>query len=54
MENLVYAIVLLPLIGFVINGLFGKRLPKALVGGLAYLSSIHGFSNFCKYFYRFS
>ena len=37
MENLVYAIVLLPLIGFVINGLFGKRLPKALVGGLATL-----------------
>lgn len=37
MENLVYAIVLLPLIGFVVNGLFGKRLPKALVGGLATL-----------------
>ena len=37
MENLVYAIVLLPLIGFVINGLFGKRFPKALVGGLATL-----------------
>ena len=37
MENLVYAIVLLPLIGFVINGLFGKRLPKTLVGGLATL-----------------
>lgn len=37
MENLVYAIVLLPLIGFVINGLFGKRLPKVLVGGLATL-----------------
>lgn len=37
MENLVHAIVLLPLIGFVINGLFGKRLPKALVGGLATL-----------------
>ena len=37
MENLVYAIVLLPLIGFVINGLFGKSLPKALVGGLATL-----------------
>lgn len=37
MENLVYAIVLLPLIGFVINGLFGKRLPKAMVGGLATL-----------------
>ena len=37
MENLVYAIILLPLFGFVINGLFGKRLPKALVGGLATL-----------------
>ncbi len=37
MENLVYAIVLLPLIGFVINGLFGKSLPKVLVGGLATL-----------------
>ena len=28
MENLVYAIILLPLFGFVINGLFGKHLPK--------------------------
>ena len=37
MENLVYAIILLPLFGFVINGLFGKRFPKALVGGLATL-----------------
>jgi NADH-quinone oxidoreductase subunit L len=37
MENLVYAIVLLPLFGFVINGLFGKRLPKMVVGGLATL-----------------
>ncbi len=37
MENLVYAIVLLPLIGFVINGLFGKFLPKIVVGGLATL-----------------
>ena len=37
MENLVYAIVLLPLIGFVINGLFGKFLPKVVVGGLATL-----------------
>ena len=35
MENIVYAIVLLPLIGFTLNGLFGKKLPKALVGGLA-------------------
>ncbi|RRQ46821.1 NADH-quinone oxidoreductase subunit L [Chryseobacterium sp. SC28] len=37
MENLVYAIVLLPLAGFLINGLFGKRLPKMLVGSLATL-----------------
>ncbi|MEN9421753.1 MAG: NADH-quinone oxidoreductase subunit [Bacteroidota bacterium] len=28
-------IIALPLIGFAINGLFGKKLPKALVGGLA-------------------
>lgn len=35
MENLVYAIVLLPLLGFLINGLFGKNLPKMLVGSLA-------------------
>ena len=37
MENLVYAIVLLPLFGFLINGLFGKNLPKIVVGGLATL-----------------
>uniref|UniRef100_UPI0028ACAD4B proton-conducting transporter transmembrane domain-containing protein n=1 Tax=Soonwooa sp. TaxID=1938592 RepID=UPI0028ACAD4B len=37
MENLVYAIILLPLAGFLINGLFGKNIPKALVGGLATL-----------------
>jgi len=37
MENLVYAIILLPLVGFLINGLFGKHLPKIFVGGLATL-----------------
>lgn len=35
MENLVYAIILLPLLGFLINGLFGKNLPKMVVGSLA-------------------
>ena len=35
MENLVYAIILLPLLGFLINGLFGKNLPKIVVGSLA-------------------
>ena len=28
-------IIALPLIGFAINGLFGKKLPKIVVGGLA-------------------
>ena len=35
MENLVYAIILLPLAGFLFNGLFGKKLPKMLVGTVA-------------------
>jgi len=35
MENLVYAIILLPLAGFLFNGFFGKKLPKNLVGGVA-------------------
>ena len=37
MENLVYAIILLPLVGFLINGLFGKNLPKIVVGSIATL-----------------
>ncbi|MEI7485861.1 MAG: NADH-quinone oxidoreductase subunit L [Chryseobacterium sp.] len=44
MENLVYAIVLLPLLGFLINGLFGKNLPKIVVGSLA---TIAVFGSFC-------
>lgn len=35
MENLLYAIILFPLLGFLINGLFGARLPKTVVGALA-------------------
>lgn len=35
--SLIFAIVLLPLAGFLINGLFGKNLPKNVVGGLATL-----------------
>lgn len=35
MENLIYTIILLPLVGFLINGLFGKNLPKMLVGSIA-------------------
>lgn len=44
MENLVYAIILLPLAGFLINGIFGNKLPKLLVGGLA--TSVV-FASFC-------
>ncbi|UOE38703.1 MULTISPECIES: NADH-quinone oxidoreductase subunit L [Chryseobacterium] len=44
MENLIYAIVLLPLIGFLINGLFGKNLPKIVVGSLATAAV---FGSFC-------
>ncbi|WP_426475822.1 NADH-quinone oxidoreductase subunit L [Chryseobacterium balustinum] len=44
MENLIYAIILLPLIGFLINGLFGKNLPKIVVGSLA---TVAVFAPFC-------
>ncbi len=44
MENLVYAIILLPLFGFLINGLFGKNLPKIVVGSIATLVV---FASFC-------
>lgn len=44
MENLVYAIILLPLAGFLITGLFGKNLPKMVVGALATLVV---FGSFC-------
>src|SRR4051794_18693295 len=44
MENLVYAIILLPLLGFLINGLFGKKLPKIVVGSIATLVV---FASFC-------
>lgn len=44
MENLVYAIILLPLAGFLFNGFFGKKLPKIFVGTLATLVV---FTSFC-------
>ncbi len=51
MENLIYTIILLPLFGFLINGLFGKNLPKNLVGSLATLVV---FASFCIAVYLFS
>ncbi len=44
MENLVYTIILLPLAGFLISGLFGKNMPKMLVGAIATLVI---FASFC-------
>ena len=44
MENLVYTIILLPLLGFLINGLFGRNLPKMVVGSIA---TIAVFVSFC-------
>lgn len=35
MENLLYTIILLPLLGFVLNGLLGSFLPKKVVGSIA-------------------
>lgn len=53
MENYIYTIILLPLIGFIINGLLGKKLPKTIVGGLAtavvfvsFILSVYLFLNF--------
>lgn len=37
METMIFTLILLPFIGFVINGLLGARLPKKLVGGLGTL-----------------
>lgn len=50
MENLVYAIILLPLFGFLFNGLLGKNLPKIVVGSVATLVV---FSSFCIALYLF-
>ena len=53
MENLVYAIVLLPLAGFLINGLFGKNLPKIIGGGLATLVVFASFVIAAGLFFNF-
>ncbi|MFC6268412.1 NADH-quinone oxidoreductase subunit L [Frigoriflavimonas asaccharolytica] len=50
MENLIYTIILLPLVGFLFNGLFGKNLPKIFVGSLATLMV---FASFCITAYLF-
>ena len=54
MENLVYAIILLPLVGFIINGLFGKHLPKIVVGSLATLVVFASFVITTSIFFSFN
>jgi NADH-quinone oxidoreductase subunit L len=39
MQNL-WIIPALPFIGFLINGIFGRKLPKAVIGLIAVLSTI--------------
>ncbi len=53
MENIIYLIPLLPLIGFIICGLFGNKMPKSLVGTIAnlvvwipFFLSVYLFCNF--------
>src|SRR5690606_9712467 len=53
MENLVYAIILLPLLGFLVNGLFGKSLPKMVVGSLATLVVFASFCIAASLFFKF-
>jgi len=53
MENLVYAIILLPLLGFLVNGLFGKSLPKIVVGSLATLVVFASFCIAASLFFKF-
>src|SRR5471030_1413270 len=42
MQNL-WVIPALPFIGFLINGIFGKKLPKAVIGAIAILSVVLSF-----------
>ena len=47
MSNLFYLVTLLPLAGFLINGLFGKKLKnEKLVGAISTLAVFIPFTNF--------
>ncbi|MBX2903431.1 MAG: NADH-quinone oxidoreductase subunit L [Chitinophagales bacterium] len=49
----IYLLILLPLIGFLINGLFGKKLPKNVSGWLGSLAVLGSFAIALKYFLDF-
>jgi NADH-quinone oxidoreductase subunit L len=51
-QQLVPLILLFPLIGGIINGIFGKKLPKALVGSLATLASTLSFATALMVFFQ--
>lgn len=54
MDSLVFTLILLPLIGFLINGVFGKKMPKNLVGSIATLAVFSGFLIGLTLFFSFS
>lgn len=49
---LLIILLLLPLSGAIINGIFGKRLPKIMVGGLATGVMLAAFAVVCTLFRR--
>ncbi len=44
MANYIFFIPLLPLLGFIINGLLGKKMPKSIVGTIGTLTMVLAFS----------
>lgn len=44
MANYIFLIPLLPLLGFIINGLLGKKMPKSVVGTIGTLTMVLAFS----------
>ncbi len=51
--TIIYILILLPLIGFLINGLFGKRLPKNVSGWISSLAVLGSFIISLHYFGSF-
>ena len=50
MQNL-WVIPALPFIGFLINGIFGRKLPKAMINAIAVLSVVLSFAWVLKIFF---
>lgn len=54
MENLVFLLVVLPLLGFCINGIFGKKLPVNIVGAIGTIVVLSSFVIGLNLFFNFS